>query len=584
MSPKDKSLECEVLTPVSRREFLDASSRSAAAAALLGASGPVASLAAERPAIRLNREGSDIRFTAGTTLVCRIPATAIGASTDTGASAHFSEMGSDRARRTFQAGPWDVDEQIRLVSQDLYEWRRTWKNRSRTPVQADLCMEIETGYAPEFTLVPGISYNGNPEYGRSAVKGLAREGVPWIFSAFRSNIPAGHYSEGAGWSIFVFTSTQRPSLFCGFSLAPKNNRLTHRLLWPERDDLPDRRTDTPGIRENLEIAPGAAFEATAYVVVRAASEKRRAFSTGMDHAWRLNRHTIKPSFAPKRVWELGTQFARETLWYDQPDFTGFNIGCHLVNGKWEQSKIQRFEIGWCGQNGAYASALLQDYIWNKNAESLAKGQRTLDFWAQNGRLQCGLFYTHFDVKLGAESHWGPHNVTFLGRPLKPGERYVDTLNLGHGAYQFCCLGTGREVWLAQAVMAAGGTGHLQFFPGASAAGRHLREGLVAPRRVPGSRVHHRRGDAVDHGQGLPDDARPPLSGIRAPGLPRLCGTRPRSRMTCTGGALDADTIDRKAGVALLFGALDLYDVAGSKEYLRDAELAGYYMASWQWHY
>jgi hypothetical protein len=184
------------------------------------------------------------------------------------------------------------------------------------------------------------------------------------------------------------------------------------------------------------VASGATFEVTTYVVIRPAAEKRRTFSAGMDHAWRLNRHTVRPSFPPKRLWELGTQFARETLWYDQPDFTGFNIGRHLIDGQWVPGPVQRFEMGWCGQNGGYASALLQDYIWNKNRESLEKAEKTLDFWTQNGRLKCGLFCKHFDVKLGAENHWGPYNPTFLGRPLKPGERFVDTLNLGHGAYQF----------------------------------------------------------------------------------------------------------------------------------------------------
>ena len=65
---------------------------------------------------------------------------------------------------------------------------------------------------------------------------------------------------------------------------------------------------------------------TTYVVLTPVNQKRRSFAAGMDHAWRLNRHDVKPSFPPERLWELGTQFARESLWYDKEDFTGFSVG------------------------------------------------------------------------------------------------------------------------------------------------------------------------------------------------------------------------------------------------------------------
>ena len=60
--------------------------------------------------------------------------------------------------------------------------------------------------------------------------------------------------------------------------------------------------------------------------------------------------------------------------------------------------------------------------------------------------------------------------------------------------------------------------------------------------------------------------------------------RDLDRFICTSGAIDADSIDREAGVPMLFAAMDLYELTGSKEYLRATELAAYYLASWQWHY
>jgi hypothetical protein len=563
---------------MTRREFVNGVIPSAMAAALLDRLDFAAV-----SGLHMERDGTDLRFVSGSTTVARIPAMAQGDGKGAVDKAEFCAIGADKTVRIFQSGPWEVSEQIRLLEQGFYEWRRSWKNRTSQTVQADLCMEIESGYSPEFTLIPGISYNGNPEYGRMAVKGLASGGTPWIFSAFRSNIPAGNYSEGEGWSIFVFTSAERRSLFCGFSLEERNHRLAHRLLWPERDNLPGYRLDQPGIREDLTIAPGAEFAVTAYVVLRPAAEKRRAFASGIDHAWRLNRHDVKASFPPKRLWELGTQFARDTLWYDKPDFTGFSIGVVRDKDGWVQRPAIRFEIGWCGQNGAYAAALLQDYIWNKNEESLKKGEKALDFWAENGRLPCGLFYTHYDLKLG-EQKYGAYNPTFLGRPAKPGEKFIDTCNLGHGAYQFLLAselaekcGKHKPLWRQV------GLDTCNFFvdhvlpDGTFGKAWSLDGECLAPGFTTGAHILWPMLKAYR----MTHDVRYLETARRAF---RTYLERDLDHVTCTGGAIDADTIDREGGVPLLFAALDLYELTGSKEYLRHAELAGYYLASWQWHY
>ncbi len=274
---------------ITRRAFGDVVIPSAIAGALLG---PLDLAGA--PGLSIVRDGTDLRFVSGATVVGRIPAVAQGDPKALASNVTFGGTGATSAARSFRSGPWRVSENIRQLEPGFYEWKRTWKNATSQAVQADLSMEIETGYSPEFTLIPGISYNGNPEYGRNAVKGLGENGTPWIFSAFRSNIPAGNYSEGGGWSTYVFTSVERKSLFCAFCLEERNRKLAHRLLWPERDTLPIYRR--PGgrpaaapIKEEFAIDPGQEFAVTAYVVLGPAVQKRRAFAVGTDHAWRLNR-------------------------------------------------------------------------------------------------------------------------------------------------------------------------------------------------------------------------------------------------------------------------------------------------------
>jgi hypothetical protein len=581
---------------ISRRIFLNNLAQATAATALFGVTGFNSTnsrsdneSAAVNPGakIRARKEGSDILFFSGKTLICRIPAVGTGDG-KTPAEARISKITAGKIDRSFNINDWEVSDQIRLLSPGLYQWQRSWINRAGEKLKADLSMEIESGYKPEFTLVPGISYNGNPEYGRRAPKGLSADGKPWIFSAFRSNIPAGNYSEGGDWSIFVFTSLDRPSLYCAFSLEERDQKLAHRLLWPEKDNLPGFRPTTNQqatltINEELTIDPGQEFAVTVYFVLAPTPIKRRAFAAGMDHAWRMNRHNVKASFPPERLWELGTQYARESLWYDKEDFTGFSFGLDRQGDGWIQRQTGRFEIGWCNQNAGMATILLQDYILNKNQESLTKGERALDFWAENGRLPCGLFHTHWDAKLGKE-RWAYHNREFLGRPTKPGEYFLDCVNLGFGAYYFLLaselaeiIGKQKPVWRKLGMDACDFFVNHALPDGTFGKAWSLEGECLQPGFTTGAHILWPMVKAYK----MTKDEKYLKTAQRAF---RVYVDRDLDHFICTGGALDADTIDREAGVPLLLAAMDLYDITGSKEYLADAELAAYYQASWQWHY
>ncbi len=580
------------MSKLTRREFGDVMIPGAVAGALLN---PLDLASAS--GLRMEREGTDLRFVSGSALVARIPATAQGVAEGAADQVKFGAVGAKKAIRTFQSGPWDVSEQIQLLKEGFYEWKRSWKNRTGQAVQADLCMEIESGYVPEFTLIPGASYNGNRDagvgaYGRSAPTTLlGADGKPWIFSAFRTTIPAGNYSEGGGWSIFVFTSTERKSLFCGFSLEERNQKMAHRLLWPERDNIrPLQGRNESVLQEELAVAPGEEFAVTAYVVLAPATQKRRAFTAGMDHAWRMNRREVKPSFPPKRLWDLATQFARESLWYDNDEpavkFTGFCFGMDRVKDTLQKHatfNFGSFDIGWCNQNAAWGMVLLQDYIWNKNQDSLTKGERALDFWAENGRLPNGLFLTEWGIKLGLE-RWGSHNTNYLLRPAKPREYFLDCVNLGFGAYNYLIaselaekIGKQKPLWRKL------GTDACDFF-----VDHILPDGTFG-------KAWSLEGECLQ--PGFTTGAfmlMPMLKAYKITRQPKYLETSKRAfraylerdldRFVCTSGAIDADTVDREAGVPMLFAAMDLYEITGSKEYLKAIELAAYYLASWQWHY
>jgi hypothetical protein len=576
---------------LSRRDFLEKSTQSLAAAALIGPIRKMGLAVGTGPALKLEQDGSSIRCVAGKTSVCFIPASGAGSGGEAKTAAVFERTETSRIDRRFQISEWEIRDEVEQVTPGLFAWHRIWKNTSAQALPADLCMEAESSYSPQFFLIPGASYNGNPEHGRTAPQGLTLDGSPWVFSAYRSTVPGATYSEGAGWSMFLFAAAQRPSLDSACSLVSKNNHMVHRLLWPGRDNSPGR----PG-RENNSVTPatisqcgtmpieaGASFESRSYLVICPAVEPRKSWSKGLDAAWSTNRHDIVPWFPPHRLWELGIQFAGNSLWHEEPEFVGFSTGLSRKQDSWEQRPIAQYEIGWCGQNASLGTAMLQDYLWNQNPESLRKGTRALDFWAENGRLKCGLFYTHYDVKLGA-ARWASYNPTFLGRAADPAERFVDTCNLGYGIYFYLMAselaekcGTAKPAWRQMGLDAcnffvehalADGT----YGKAWSLEGRCLAEGATTGAHVVWGMLKAYR---------VTRDARYLASARRAF---RTYVDRDLSQLDCWGSAIDADAIDRESGGPMLLAALDLYEITGEKQYLRDAELAGYYLASWQWHY
>lgn len=568
------------LKQTTRRQLLQTPAL-AAAAALAGPRG-IAD-AAPNTTVKMVRAGDAIEFRSGAALVCTLP----GAP-----GAGFGEIRGDAISRRFRLGIWAVEDRLRRTAPDLFEWRRSWRNTSAQPAAGDFLAEAETGYAPEFTLLPAVSHDGNKERSGAAPKGLEANGEPFVFSGYRTSVPGGTYSEGAGWSVFLFASGTHPSMDCGCSLARAGDRMAHRLVWPERESAGVRRGGA-GYREALEIAPGQSFEVVAYLAPRPVAEARREWAAGLDHAWRMNRRALRASFPTKRQWALACQFARESLWHEQPGYTGFLTGA----GHWDVTKAGEYkdgrfvwgspmqaEIGWVGQFAAIGAALLQDYLWNKNPKSRELAERALDFWADNYRLKCGLFYTHYDMKAGLQG-WGAHNANFLGRPMKPGEkRYLDTCNLGHGMYQYLLAselaaqcGAPKPLWRRTALDACNfflehplkdGT----FGKAWSVDGECLSEESTCGAFVLWAMLKAYR---------TTRDARYLEASKRAF---RTYSERDLHRLQCWGGAIDVNCIDKESCWPVLMSALDLYEITGEKQYLRDAELAGSYLASFQVSY
>ena len=311
-----------------------------------------------------------------------------------------------------------------------FRWHRRWTNEASETRPFDGALELVSVYEPTWTMIPGVSYGGNSGDGNEP-KGLTENGVPWVYAANRVSVPAATYSESdtRGWSIALFTADDEASLNGSCALKPEGDGVVHRLCWPERE-LPRqyaaRDTYTHGWRAVRYLESGESFETTCYLVLRPVECRRSSWRSTLDCAWGEFDHDVDAWYDPERLWELGLRFARESLWQDTEDFTGFCAGIGREAGEWTPRAL--FEIGWVGQNGALATAFLHDYHANGNEKSLRIGERTLDHWAEIAPLDCGLFRTRFNPRTPFED---AHSAS--------GDRWVDNLdtcNLGHGAYQF----------------------------------------------------------------------------------------------------------------------------------------------------
>ena len=62
-----------------------------------------------------------------------------------------------------------------------------WKRRTKEPVSA-MVMEVKACFAPRHTMVPSVSYDGNPWGKDHEYKGYEKDGIPYTFSWHRTAV------------------------------------------------------------------------------------------------------------------------------------------------------------------------------------------------------------------------------------------------------------------------------------------------------------------------------------------------------------------------------------------------------------
>jgi hypothetical protein len=455
----------------------------------------------------------------------------------------------------------------------LFEWTRSFRYTGNEYVRpARLTMEFEAFYHSRYSLIPAVSYNGNPWGDGKEPKGFRKDGEPWTFAYHRVSVPGATYSESDAWSVALFS---RPGQIpCGFacSLDPEADKTVHRLVWPEEETplvYAMRDLYSPPYREDLRVSRGQTITLKAWIVAGPVTRPKQGWHALLDAAWALDAHPPSIRYEPEDLWELGIQFAKDSLWAEEKTFKGFSIGLRWDGRQWVQRESWKYEIGWAGQNASLADSLLADYLKTDDRTSLEMGLKCLDSWVRNARLKNGLFRCHFDYLIGLAN---------------PKEEVQDACNLGQAAQAF---------FEAYELAAKCKAPRPEYREAAFGICDFALKAMRPDGRIGKSWTND--GRLVDAEGTIGAFLVPPLvTAYRAThkaayleGAERAFafyeGEFEKNGFT-TAGALDTRCIDKESATPLLKAALDLYDLTGKEAYLQSAEDVSYYLASWQWHY
>lgn len=75
-----------------------------------------------------------------------------------------------------------------------------WHRTTEEPV-VSMCMEAETLFVPEHTMVPAVSYDGNPWGKDHEYKGLEKDGAAYSYAFHRCAVPGATCSGMKNWEL-----------------------------------------------------------------------------------------------------------------------------------------------------------------------------------------------------------------------------------------------------------------------------------------------------------------------------------------------------------------------------------------------
>lgn len=464
--------------------------------------------------------------------------------------------------------PLATEDQITEISSGVFEWKRTWQLPDGAKEQeVRLEMDFQTAFKQTFTMIPGVSYNGNQWTGGAEPKGYEHEGTPWSFAYHRTTIPGATYSEGSQWAVALFGKEEHLETGFACSLIPEETRTTHRLIWPEEENpivfigrKGNEWRNKPGYHKTLVLSSGEHYTTTAYVAVRQKEENRLNYTGLLDVAWTLNHRETQPWYPAQKVKSLGIDFLMNGAWNDEE--ARFKTVLHYIKETDTFTPISESMVGWAGANGSISVSLLEEALRTNNETLKIAALRCLDSWAEqqlaNGLIDVAQYVSWFHSQdmsnqaQGAEAFFEAY-LLLKKHGIEKSEYRQVALNicdfmlsrqLDSGKFgkawnnEGVCMeteGTIGSFMVRPMVMAYGITGDSAYLESAIGGFNYYYDSLI------------KDGFA-------------------------------------TAGAIDIYTIDKEGAVGLLEGAIKLLGTTNDPAYIHKAEQVAYYLSTWQYHH
>ena len=473
-----------------------------------------------------------------------------------------------------QSAPEGMEQTSRVERLDSSTFKITTRFTAQKDIKkARICLDFVHQSVSDYWMIPSVSYNGN-NWGRGKEpKGAKQDGQWRTISYRRTPIPGATYSEGKQFAVAMWSSVpqgEKEDFSC--SIMPEDKITTHRLIWPE-EEMPmvyaARDRFTTGYQREENLAKGDEVTLTAYINVSELEPHHQAIRHFLDEAWNRADKPVTEVYPPKKIWELGLRYAKESLWSEDGDFRGFTIGLTPdKDGAW--SRRRGYEIGWCGQNASFANSLLFDYIKYGNKESLEKGLATLDAWAKFCPLPNGLFYTHYD-RVSKQKKLNENIIIDACNLGTAALNYFEATELvkacGESRPEYECLAFGicdfvKKDQQESGIYARG------WYPSGEC---YYREGTIGCFLVPPMLEAFSRSKDSTYFKSASRAYDYYVSELKTKGF-------------STAGALDTWCIDKESSISLLRSALRLFNLTNNKQYLDDAVSISYYLSTWLWHY
>jgi len=464
-----------------------------------------------------------------------------------------------------------VKEKVEEISPGIFQLKRILINNGTEIIKLDnISVDLKTYGKANWLMIPSITYNGN-EWGRgNEPKGFLKDGKPWVYSALRTPIPGLTYIETEKHTVALYSDKNLKVGDLSCSIFPKEEFTVQSLLWPEEEkplNYGDRDAFDDPVDEDIELKPGEEFSISAKIVISDVLEGHRSIRYVFDEYWSQIKTIPHPDKSPEELWNLGLIYSTESLWAEEGDYKGFSIGLTLYDGKWEQRRGWKYEIGWCGQNASLANSLLFDYLRNKNENYLNKAILCLDTW-MNTVLPNGLIQTHYDYILG----------------LSTGEQRLDACNLGTAALNyFEAFDLASDCGIVREEYQQLAYGICNFIlEDQEESGRY-------------GKAWNIEGECINREGTIGAFLIPPM--LKAYELSRDIKYMESAQMAydyyykkfinlgyTSDGALDTYCIDKESAISLLRSAITLFKITGNKDYIKEAEDVSWYLSSWLWHY